>query len=283
MDKIILDRLEVECVIGIFDWEREIKQKVLISFELDCDLAEAVRTDDIRSTVDYKSISKDILALVEPSRFYLIETMAEKIAGLCLGYKGVSRAAVTVSKPGAIRNSENVSVTVVRPAPGAHRVFLGIGGNIDPERNIKLGIDIIRDRFTLVQLSPAYRSEPWGVSEPQADYINLAAEIRTAKDIFSIRGELCWIEKLIGRKRTGDKFAPRPLDIDLLLFDDMTGEHAGGPLPHPQLTTQQFVYLPMMDIAPDLLVPGTGKALREIEPDYDSPGLRIEKADFFIP
>ncbi len=275
-DKIILDSLEVECVIGVFDWERKTKQKVEISFELDCGLFQAARTDDIEHTVDYKAISKAIIALVEPSEFFLIETMAEKIAETCLSFDGVNRASVTVSKPGAIRGSKNISVRIIRPVK-SHTVFLGIGGNIDPEANIPVGIDIIRSRFQLVRLSPFYKSEAWGVKDEQPDYINLAAEVRTDRDIFGVRAEACWIEKMVGRKRTDDKFAPRTLDIDLLLYDEVTGKHDGGNLPHPQLLTQQFVYLPMLDIAPELIVPGVGKKLKDIAPNYDNPNLKIEK------
>jgi dihydroneopterin aldolase/2-amino-4-hydroxy-6-hydroxymethyldihydropteridine diphosphokinase len=280
-DKIILDRLEVECIIGIFDWERETKQKVEISLELDCDLALAAKTDDIRNTVDYKSISKEIIALVEPSVFQLIETMAERIASLCLGHDGVQRAKVTVSKPGAIRGSRNISVHVTRPVL-AHRVFLGIGGNIDPERNIPLGINLLRSRFRLIRLSPVYRSEPWGAKETQSDYFNLVAEVTTEKDIFGVRGELCWIERSMGRKRIPDKFAPRPLDVDLLLYDQVKGKHAGGRLPHPQILTRQFVHLPMMDIAPDIILPGQDLPLKSLLPAYDAPGLRIQRVDMDI-
>jgi len=280
-DKIILDRLKIECIIGIFDWERVTKQTVEISFELDCNHSRAAKSDDIRHTVDYKSISKEIIALVEPSSFFLIETMAEKIANLCLGHDGVNRARITVSKPGAIRGSDNISVQVTRPSQD-HMVYLGIGGNIDPERNIPLGIELIRSRFTLVRLSPVYRSEPWGAKDPQPDYYNLVALVTTDRDIFGVRGELCWIERTLGRKRTVDKFAPRPLDVDLLLYDNFKGKQAGGRLPHEQILTQQFVHLPLLDIAPDLVLPGQTLPLKSISPKYDVPGLRIERIDMDI-
>jgi len=276
-DKIILDRLETECLIGIFDWERKTRQKVQISLELDCDLAPAAASDNIDLTVNYKSIAKDILKLVEPSEFFLIETMAERIAALCLGHKGVMRAQVTVSKPGAIRNSRNISVRIIRENLG-RRVFLGIGGNIDPERHISRALDLLRSRFDVLKLSPVYVSEAWGVKEKQPDYHNMAVEIKTEKDIFSLRGEIALIEKIVGRKRTEDKFAPRPIDIDLLMYGDVFGEiDAGGRLPHPQLVTQQFVYMPMIDIVPDLIIPGDGRVLADITPEYDNPELRIHK------
>ncbi len=280
-DKIILDCLEIDCVIGIFDWERKTRQKVQISLELDCDLALAAISDNIDLTVNYKSITKDILKLVEPSDFFLIETMAERIAALCLGHKGVMRAQVTVSKPGAIRNSRNISVRIIRENLG-RRMFLGIGGNIDPERHISRALDLLRSRFDVLKLSPVYVSEAWGVKEKQPDYHNMAVEIRTEKDIFGLRGEIALIEKIVGRKRTEDKFAPRPIDIDLLMYGDVFGKIDGGEcLPHPQLLTQQFVFMPMVDIVPDLIVPGDGRILKDIAPEYDNPELRIHKLDKF--
>jgi len=274
--KIILDELEIECLIGIFDWEREKKQKVLISFELDCDTKNAARADDINLAVDYKAISKAIISLVEPSEFFLIETMAEKIAETCLKFDGVKKAIITVAKPGAIRGSKNVSVRIDRP-DNTHTVFFGVGGNIEPEQNIPAGIDLIRSRFEVVRVSPFYRSEAWGVNDEQPDYINLAIEVKTDKDVFGARAEALLIEKLAGRKRTDDKFAPRALDIDLLLYDSVTGIKDGCRLPHLQLLTQQFVYLPMLDIAPELIVPEAGKMLKDITPNYDEPNLKIEK------
>ena len=277
-DKIILDRLEIECVIGIFDWERKTKQKVEISFELDCDISKASALDDIKQTVNYKDISKKIIALIEPSQFFLIETMAEKVAQICLANNGVQKAKVTVSKPGAVRGSQNVSIQVVRPKHMS-KIYFGLGGNIEPEQNFATGIELIRSRFHIVTISPVYKSEVWGAKDQQADYLNLVLELETDKDIFAVRSEARWIEELVGRNRTLDKFEPRQLDIDLLLYDELVGTHEGGILPHKQLLTQQFVYLPMLDIAPELIVPGEGKALREMEPVFADPNLRIEKVD----
>jgi len=277
-DKIILEQLEIECLIGVFDWERKTKQIVTIDLELECDMSAAARTDDIDNAVNYKDIAKAIIAHVGPSEYHLIETMAENVAGICLSDGGVKRATVTVSKPGAVRGSKNVAVRVTRPA-AEHVVYLGIGGNIDPEKNIEAGLELLAKRFEVTDVSPVYRSTAWGVKEKQPDYLNLAvrAVAGAGKDLFAVRAELRWIEELMGRKRTLDRFAPRTLDIDLLLYDDLVRSDEGGTLPHPQLLTQQFVYLPMTDIAPRLRVPGVGKPLEEIEPRYEDPGLEIRR------
>ncbi len=275
-DKILLTGLEIECVIGIFDWERKVKQTVSVDLDLDCDVAKAGMSDDISDTVNYKEIAKEIIALVAPSKFYLIEKMAERIAMICLATEGVKQAKVTVSKPGAVRGSKNVSIQIVRPSPMV-TLYLGVGGNIDPERNIPAALSMLSDRFQVIDKSPVYKSTAWGVKEPQPDYLNLAVKAVTDKDLFTVRAELRWIEELLGRKRTLDKFAPRRADIDLLLYGNMVRSDGGGVLPHHQLTTQQFVYMPMMDLDPDVVLPGTGTALKEIDPQYESPDLKISR------
>ncbi len=275
-DKIILENLEVECIIGIFDWERKVKQKLEISLELDCDLSKASKSDSIVDTVDYKTISKSIVDLVKSSKYFLIETIAEKVSELCIANDGVFNAKVTVSKPGAIRGSKNISVQISRPND-LHTVFLGVGSNIEPEKNIQHCLNLLRSRFLVKQVSPVYKSEAWGVGEKQEDYLNLAVMVKTEKDIFAVRGETNWIEKIVGRKRSENKFASRPIDIDLLLFDSIVDEKDGGTLPQFQLLTQQFVYLPMLDIAPDLIVPGFEKALNKITPNFDNPELVVNK------
>lgn len=275
-DKIILEGLEIECVIGIFDWERETRQMVSIDFELECDSAEAAKSDNIKDAVDYKSITKQIISLVEPSEFYLIETMAENIADVCLGVEGVNKATVRVSKPGAVRGSKNVSVKITRPRTD-HVIYLGVGGNIEPDKNIPEGLLLLRSRFDVTKISPTYRSKAFGVEDEQPDYHNLAVGAGTDKDLFAVRAELRWIEEIMGRKRTIDRFAPRTLDIDLLLYDDLLIRDEGSQLPHEQLLTQQFVYMPMMEIAPDLIVPGRGKALKDCRPEYEDEGLKIER------
>ena len=88
--------------------------------------------------------------------------------------------------------------------------------------------------------------------------------------------ELRWIEEIMGRKRELDKFAPRTLDIDLLLYGDLLLDDARGSLPHKQLLTQQFVYLPMLDIASDTPVPGLNVTLENAVTGFANPDLKIE-------
>lgn len=114
MDKIFLTALSAEAVIGIFDWERKVRQRIEIDLEMSIDLAAAARSDSIDDTLNYKSVAKRVHAFVEESRFQLIETLADHIARLVLAEYAIGRVRVTVHKPGAIRHSRDVGVVIER-------------------------------------------------------------------------------------------------------------------------------------------------------------------------
>ncbi len=113
-DMIFVRELEIETVIGIYDWERKVKQTVSIDLEMPGDIAAAAATDAIDDTVNYKAVSKQVISLVERSSFQLIETMAERIAQMILGDFGLAWVRVSVSKPGAVRGSRTVGVQITR-------------------------------------------------------------------------------------------------------------------------------------------------------------------------
>jgi dihydroneopterin aldolase len=114
MDRIFITALAAEAVIGIYDWEREVKQRLEIDLEIWVDLGAAARSDAIDDTLNYKSVAKRVLALVEASRYRLVEALAGEIARVVLEEFKVARVRVTVHKPGAIRHSRDVGVVVER-------------------------------------------------------------------------------------------------------------------------------------------------------------------------
>lgn len=113
-DKIFLQGLEIKCIIGIFDWERKTRQKVRIDLEFPADIRRAAKSDRIENTLDYKRIAKRTIDFVSKSRFYLIETLTEKLAALLLKEFRLNEIKVRVSKPGAIRGAENVGIEIIR-------------------------------------------------------------------------------------------------------------------------------------------------------------------------
>lgn len=114
LGKILIKDLFLRCIIGVNEFERKDKQDVLISVAIWTNLAQAVETDDIDKAVDYKEINKNVISLVENSKFFLIETLAEKIATVCLQNERVRKVKVTVEKPGALRFARSVGVEIIR-------------------------------------------------------------------------------------------------------------------------------------------------------------------------
>jgi len=114
MDIIFLRDLRIDTVVGIWDWERRIRQTVSIDLEMAADIARAAATDSIDDTLNYKRVAKRLIAYVEASEFQLVETMAERIAEIVLGEFEVAWVRVTVNKPGAIRGSRDVGVRIER-------------------------------------------------------------------------------------------------------------------------------------------------------------------------
>ena len=115
-DKIYVEDLKVMATIGIFDWEKKIKQEVSISYEIDQDNALAAVDDKIEAATDYKSITKAIIRLVEENKFELVERFAEEIAKMVITKYDVSWIKLRVSKPGALRFSKDVGVIIERTA-----------------------------------------------------------------------------------------------------------------------------------------------------------------------
>jgi 7,8-dihydroneopterin aldolase/epimerase/oxygenase len=113
-DTIFIHGLKTETIIGIFDWERQVKQTILIDIEISADIRKAAASDSIDDTLNYKRVAKRVLAFVEGSAFHLIETLAEHVAMLVLEEFGVAWTRVTLSKPGAIRSSRDVGVNLER-------------------------------------------------------------------------------------------------------------------------------------------------------------------------
>ena len=114
MDRIFITALTCDAVIGIYDWEREVKQRLEIDLEMWFDLHAAASSDAIEDTLNYKSVAKRVLALVEGSSFRLVEALAGEVARVVLDEFKVARVRVCVHKPGAIRHSRDVGVVIER-------------------------------------------------------------------------------------------------------------------------------------------------------------------------
>ena len=113
-DRIFLRGLAVECIIGFIEWERRVKQTVVIDLEMPVDCRHAALSDDVTQTLDYKKVAKRVIAFVEASQFRLVESLAERTALLVLEEFAVQWVRLSINKPGAIRGSRDVGVSIER-------------------------------------------------------------------------------------------------------------------------------------------------------------------------
>lgn len=114
MDRVFIEDLRIQTVIGVFDWEREIKQMVSLDLELAFDISAAAESDSIHDTLDYKAVSKRLIQFVERSEFQLVEALAEHCAQIVLAEFPVQWLRLKLSKPGAVRGSSAVGVIIER-------------------------------------------------------------------------------------------------------------------------------------------------------------------------
>jgi dihydroneopterin aldolase len=119
MDQVFIENLNIETIIGIFDWEREIRQTVSIDLEMEFDIRKAAESDAIEDTLDYKSVSKRLIHFVEDSEFQLVEALAESCAAIILEDFPVNWLRLKLGKPGAVRGSSAVGVIIERGSRGS--------------------------------------------------------------------------------------------------------------------------------------------------------------------
>jgi 7,8-dihydroneopterin aldolase/epimerase/oxygenase len=114
MDIVFISDLRIRTIIGIYEWERKVRQGISLDLEMGADIARAAATDAIEDTLNYKAVAKRLIEFVEASEFQLVETLAERIAAIVLDEFAVPWLRLTVHKPGAVRGSRDVGVVIER-------------------------------------------------------------------------------------------------------------------------------------------------------------------------
>ncbi|KLV02203.1 dihydroneopterin aldolase [Photobacterium aquae] len=114
MDSVFIEQLEVIATIGVYDWEQEIKQKLVLDLEMAHDNRPAAQNDDVMLALDYAAVSEAVTTFIQEGRFLLVERVAEEVAGLIMSRFGVPWIRVRVTKPGAVANARGVGVVIER-------------------------------------------------------------------------------------------------------------------------------------------------------------------------
>ncbi|MDX1379562.1 MAG: 2-amino-4-hydroxy-6-hydroxymethyldihydropteridine diphosphokinase [Xanthomonadales bacterium] len=156
--------------------------------------------------------------------------------------------------------------------------YLGIGSNVEAERNIRSGLRALRDAFGPLELSPVYRSRAVGFDGD--DFLNLVARIDTALSPHALKERLAAIEDAHGRRRNVPKFSDRTLDVDILSWGELEGERDGLVLPRPEIYRFAHVLKPFADLAPGLVLPGQSRTLAELWQDFSATSTTtLERVD----
>jgi len=145
------------------------------------------------------------------------------------------------------------------------RIVIGIGANLSPEANIRRGLELLAEHTRVLAISTFYRSPALARPE-QADYLNGAAALETALSPADLKALLRAIEHALGRQRTPDKLAARPIDLDVLVF----GRELVAP--REELLARPFVALPLAQLAPELVLPGAGR-LGDLPSRFEGHGM----------
>ena len=152
-----------------------------------------------------------------------------------------------------------------------HSVYLSLGSNINPRENIPQALRMLRSKTSLLQVSSAWCSKAVGTAGP--DFVNLAVLLQTKYTREELKGKILYsIEDQLGRKRTADKFAPRTIDLDIIVFD--------GDLIDENLAHLAYLILPFSELLPGYFPPGSERSLREIAQDLEKSSSVRKISDF---
>jgi GTP cyclohydrolase-4 len=159
-----------------------------------------------------------------------------------------------------------------------HRVYLGLGANLgDRQTNILQALQYVRARASITAVSSFYETEPVGYTD-QPEFLNICCEMETDLPPADLLRFLKWIEKRTGRVETF-RNAPRPIDIDVLFYDELVLDDAELKIPHPRLHQRAFVLAPLAEIAPELKHPALHKTIEEMLSEVDRSGVnKVERS-----
>lgn len=153
-------------------------------------------------------------------------------------------------------------------------VYLGLGSNIAPEKNLRLAISELRARYGDLDVSAVYKSAAVGFEG--ADFLNLVVSLQSEKSALEICEDIELIHNLAGRDRKNDKWESRPLDIDLLLYNDLISNKRPARVPRHDVLQYSFVLRPLAELAPDLIHPVTGKTMSQHWQEFDVASQPLE-------
>ncbi len=154
------------------------------------------------------------------------------------------------------------------------RAFVAVGSNIEPEENVKRAIQLLALKARITGISTVYLTEPEGRPE-QPSFYNLVVEVETEMGPEEFKyGILRAIENNLGRVRTEDKYAPRTIDLDLILYGDLVLRAKDLTLPDPDILRRPFLLFSLGELSSDLILPGTGFTIKQAMAGLSKAGMK---------
>ncbi len=265
MDKIHIKDLEIIAFHGAIPEEKVLGQKFVLSFELDVDLRQAGKTDDLTKTVHYGELAQKVEEEFTKTSYDLIEKAAEEICEfVLLNYPLIKKVKLLLKKPWAPTRKyvEHVAVEIERKWS---KVCIAAGANLgDKEETLKEAIERINDKKDCIvtKVSDFYTTNPVGY-ENQDKFVNCVFEIDTLQTPSELMDTLLEIEQEFKRERI-IRWGPRTLDLDIIFYDDIISYDEHILIPHPRAHERQFVMKPMCDINPYFIHPVYRKRIIDI-------------------
>ena len=156
--------------------------------------------------------------------------------------------------------------------------YIAVGSNIGPEKNVPAAIDLLREKVEVVAVSRFYRTKALHRPE-QADYRNGVVAVRTSMTPRELRDEVLRpIEEVLDRKRSEDKYAARTVDLDLILYGEEVVRETGLNLPDDDLRERPFIAVPLLELAPELVLPDDGTRLAELPAAKMTQDMQLDNA-----
>ena len=268
MDVISIRNYDVFAYHGVLDEEQRDGQTFYVSVDIEFDCRAAGISDDLNKTVNYAEVASLIEREMTAKSYNLIEACAERLAGEILRVFPVpSAVTVEIHKPNAPIDGrfDDVSVRIRRHW---HTAYIGLGSNMgDSEKYVKDAIaSIDSDQNTSVtKSSKLIKTKAYGKTD-QPDFVNGVIEVRTLLTPYELLARLGEIEDKAGRVRE-ERWGPRTLDLDILMYDDIILEGEDLCIPHVDMKNREFVLAPLCELAPNKVHPVYGKRVCEMLED----------------
>lgn len=264
-DRIYVEGLLLRTTLGVDHEQRSQRQDVRISLRLGTQNDWPAISDNLEDAVDYRTISKRVIRLVERSRFYLMERLATEIATICLDDHRVERVRVRIEKLAALRAARYVAVEIERTrddlVPTTHRCFITLRSQVKSQGHLREVVERLHGSMSVLALSPIYRRTIVRAHR-RVSCLHGAALVETPMTPAQLKYRLTAIENALKNSQSDEQ--EDLISLTIALYDKAVFELAGQQIPHPGVLKQAHVAIPLADLAPAYHHPKTNQPLADI-------------------